>query len=123
MRTTHSAGNLHLTVISLPHNSKVDQMPVFGSWVHPCRIVLGGKSTHSVGNCQAVLSKKTKQKLTIAVHVANTVSTLNSRPGLIVPANPFIKISQQKYLLSGVYAVKAKGHFLVKFVLDIIRFV
>lgn len=58
--------------------------------------------------------------LTVAVHVTNTVSTQNSRPDLIVPA---IEIAQQKYLLSGVYAVKAKGHFLVKFVLDIIRFV
>ena len=52
----HNMGYLNVLDISLPDDNKVNQVPLFGYWVHPGCLVLVSLMKDGVGDAQHVLS-------------------------------------------------------------------
>ena len=92
---THGSSNLHFMHVTTPDNDVVNEVPVFGPWMHPRSLVHVTELEESVCDGKTQIRAEREQPEASTIHVANTMMTNDSMPYVVISAYPGIEIAQQ----------------------------
>ena len=87
MRSAHCSGGQDILGVFQADNDKVDEVPLFGSLVHPRVLVFACLSEYRAGDHQFMLCTFTQKEQSVAVHFAYTMFPDHSPPLPAVSAN------------------------------------
>ena len=91
--STHGFRYSYILSISFPNKHIINEMPMFGSGVHPSDFVGEWKLENRICYVQAVLCTKGQQKKSIRICTPNTVSSNHPRPVSVIAPNSGIKVA------------------------------
>ena len=92
---TRGSSNLHFIHVTAPDNDVVNEVPVFGPGMHTRRLVHVTELEEGVCDGKIQFRADRKQPETATIHVANTITTNDTMPYVVISADPGIEIVQQ----------------------------
>ena len=92
---THVSSNLHFIQVTAPDNDVLNEVPVFGTGMHPRSIVHVAEFKESACDGKTKFRAEREQPETATIHVANTMMTNDSMPYVVISAYSGIEIAQQ----------------------------
>ena len=92
---THDSSKLHFTQVTAP--DVVNEVPVFGTGMHPRILVHVTELEESVCDCKTQFRADREQPEPATIHDANFMMTKDAMTYVVISANPGIEIAQRYY--------------------------